>query len=224
VQLEAIGLMNTCYEEKFGIPRQPGLCPSAWGRLVFAEKYRSAAALRGLEGFSHVWILFAFHQTQDQGWSPTVRPPRLGGNERVGVFASRSTFRPNGLGLSLCRLEGINFEDPEGPILLLGGVDILDGTPVYDVKPYLSYAEAPTAATSGYANEAPQAKAIEIAPTAEAFFQALPQRSQSIIRESLSFDPRPASHQSVDRIYGVKMCGCEVKFQVDEVVRIIGIS
>ncbi len=216
--------MNTCYEEKFGIPRQPGLCPSAWGRLVFAEKYRSAAALRGLDGFSHVWILFGFHQTQEQGWSPTVRPPRLGGNERVGVFASRSTFRPNGLGLSLCRVEGIDFTDPAGPVLLLGGVDILDGTPVYDVKPYLPYAEAPAITTSGYANDPPLAKEIEIAPSAEAFFKALPQRSQAIIRESLSFDPRPAAHQSESRIYGVKMCHCEVKFQVDEVVRIVGIS
>ena len=216
--------MNTCYEEKFGIPRQPGLCPSAWGRLIFSEKFRSAEAIRGLEGFSHVWIIFGFHQTQEQGWSPTVRPPRLGGNERVGVFASRSTFRPNGLGLSLCRVESIDFDDPAGPILLLGGVDILDGTPVFDVKPYLVYAETPPHATSGYASDAPQPKMIEITPSAQAFFAALPQRSQSIIRESLAYDPRPAAHQSEDRIYGVKMCGCEIKFQVGDLVRITEIS
>ena len=216
--------MNTCYQEKFGIPRQPGLCPSAWGRLYFTEKYGSAEALRGLEGFSHVWIIFEFHQTQEQGWSPTVRPPRLGGNERVGVFASRSTFRPNGLGLSLCRLEGIDYADPKGPLLLLGGVDLLDGTPVYDVKPYVAYAEAPIDATSGYANAAPLAKTVEIAPAAASFFEALPQRSQAIIRDSLSYDPRPAAHQSEDRVYGVKMCGCEVKFQVHDIVRITEIS
>ena len=139
--LDPIGTVHTCFGGKFGVPRQPGLCPSAWGKLVFHETYRSPEAIRGIEGFSHLWLIFGFHETVAQGWKPTVRPPRLGGNQRVGVFASRSTFRPNGLGLSLVRLEGIDTTANDAPVLLLGGVDLLDGTPVYDIKPYLPYAE-----------------------------------------------------------------------------------
>ena len=133
--LEPIGTVHTCFGGKFGVPRQPGLCPSAWGSLVFHDPYRNPEAIRGIEGFSHLWLIFGFHETAGQGWKPTVRPPRLGGNRRVGVFASRATFRPNGLGLSLVRLEGIDTSPANAPVLLLGGVDLLDGTPVYDIKP-----------------------------------------------------------------------------------------
>ena len=126
--IQPIGTLRTCFGGKFGIPRQPGLCPSAWGELVLHEPCRNLEALRGIEGFSHLWLIFGFHATLAQCWQPTVRPPRLGGNQRVGVFASRSPFRPNGLGLSLVRLEGIDTTAPDAPLVLLGGVDLLDGT------------------------------------------------------------------------------------------------
>ena len=160
--LEPIGIVRSCFGSKFAVPRQPGLCPSAWGHLVFHEPYRSPEALRGICGFSHLWLIFGFHETLAQGWHPTVRPPRLGGNERVGVFASRSPFRPNGLGLSLVKLEG---SDPTGT-LLLGGLDLLDGTPIYDVKPYLAYAEAIPEATSGFAHEALPRLPVQVAEPA----------------------------------------------------------
>ena len=224
MNMEPIGYLSTCFGEKFGTPRQPGLCPSAWGRLMFHEKFRSIDALRGLEGFSHLWIVFWFHETAQSGWSPTVRPPRLGGNQRVGVFASRSTFRPNSIGLSLCRLEGIDFEADEGPLLLLSGVDVIDGTPVLDIKPYLAYAESIPSAICGYAAEPPVTKSVMIELSAQSAFALLPQRDQQIIREALSLDPRPAVHDEPGRIYGLCLCGVNVRFRVDEVVWIHEIS
>lgn len=224
MKVEPIGYLRTCFEEKFGTPRQPGLCPSAWGRLVFHEKFRSIDALRGLEGFSHVWIVFWFHETAPSGWSPTVRPPRLGGNQRVGVFASRSTFRPNSIGLSLCRLEGLDFDADDGPALLLGGVDVIDGTPVLDIKPYLAYAESVPSASCGYASLPPVAKPVMIDPAAQPAFDLLPQRDQQIITEALSQDPRPAVHGEPGRLYGLCLCGVNVRFRVDEVVWIHEIS
>ncbi len=223
MNIEPIGIMQTCFGGKFAVPRQPGLCPSAWGRLVFAPRYRGEDFLRGIEGFSHVWVIFGFHETLDQEWSPTVRPPRLGGNERVGVFASRSTFRPNGLGLSLCRLEGID-HTTEGPQLLFGGVDLVNGTPVYDIKPYLSYCEAPEAAFCGYAAEAPLVLPVSVDAAAAQAFAQLPRRDQDIIRECLALDPRPAAHDDPQRSYGVSICGVNVRFQVGETVRVLAIS
>jgi len=223
VEIEPIGIMRTCFGEKFAVPRQPGLCPSAWGRLIFEPRYRGEEFLRGMEGFSHLWVIFGFHQTLDQEWSPTVRPPRLGGNQRVGVFASRSTFRPNGLGLSLCRLEGIDFT-AEGPQLLLGGVDLVDGTPIYDIKPYLSYCESPRDAICGYAGEAPPALAVSVHPQAKDVLERLPARDQRIILECLALDPRPAAHDDPLREYGVVICGMNVRFQVGDTVTIREIS
>ena len=220
MEIKPIGSLKSCFGEKFAVPRQPGLCPSAWGELVFEPEFRSRESVRGLEGFSHVWLIFHFHQTADRGWSPTVRPPRLGGNERVGVFASRSTFRPNAMGLSLVRLEGIDFERSDGPVLLLGGVDLVDGTPIFDVKPYLPYAESPEGAKGGYAEDAPERLAIEgIEQLAE-----LPDRDQRVIGEVLSLDPRPAGGKNEPgREYGVLICGVNVRFQVmDGVCQIKG--
>ena len=202
---------------KFGVPRQPGLCPSAWGRLVFHEEYRSPEAVRGIEGFSHLWLIFGFHETADQGWKPTVRPPRLGGNRRIGVFASRSTFRPNGLGLSLVRLEGIDVTSQESPVLLLGGLDLLDGTPVYDVKPYLPYAEALPDAAAGYAGEVIGRLPVEVESGAAADFAELPERAQAVLMETLSLDPRPATQMAdPQRTFGASLCGCNVRFAIRE--------
>jgi tRNA-Thr(GGU) m(6)t(6)A37 methyltransferase TsaA len=215
MHIEPIGTVRTCFGEKFGIPRQPGLCPSAWGRLVFHDAYRSLEAVRGLDGFSHLWLIFGFHETVNQGWKPTVRPPRLGGNQRVGVFASRSTFRPNGLGLSLVRLEGIDTNSSDAPALLLGGVDLLDGTPVYDVKPYLPYAESQPDAASGFAADEIARLNVEIAGTAAEEFANLPERAQAVIRECLALDPRPAVQTAdCDRVFGAKLCGRNVRFTI----------
>lgn len=223
MEIQPIAIMRTCFGEKFATPRQPGLCPSAWGRLEFLDGYRGEDFLRGIEGFSHVWVIFGFHETSDQEWSPTVRPPRLGGNQRVGVFASRSTYRPNGLGLSLCRVEGVETAI-EGPVLLLGGVDLIDGTPVYDVKPYLAYAEAVPDARCGYAAEAPVLLPVEIESTAKEAFAALSVRDQAIVREALSQDPRPAAHDDPERLYGATLCGVNVRFLVADRVRIVQIG
>ena len=213
--LAPIATVRTCFGEKFGVPRQPGLCPSAWGELVLHEAYRTPEALRGIDGFSHLWLIFGFHATQGQGWKPTVRPPRLGGNQRVGVFASRSPFRPNGLGLSLVRLEGIDTTARDAPVLLLGGVDLLDGTPVYDIKPYLPYAEAIPAASAGFATAGIARLTIEIAAGAAADFASLPVRAQAVIREALALDPRPAVRaEDSARVFGAILCGRNIRFTI----------
>ncbi len=210
--LEPIATVRSCFGGKFAVPRQPGLCPSAWGRLIFHEKFRSPEAVRGLEGFSHLWLIFGFHETAEQGWRPTVRPPRLGGNERIGVFASRSTFRPNGLGLSLVRLEGIE-TGGEGPVLRLGGLDLVDGTPIYDVKPYLPYAEAVPEASAGFASEPLTRLPVTVETSATHDFESLPLRSQAVILEALSLDPRPATQTAeTARAFGASLCGCNVRF------------
>lgn len=216
--LEPIGVVHTCFGGKFGVPRQPGLCPSAWARLIFHEAYRTPDAVRGLEGFSHVWLVWHLHQTAERGWSPTVRPPRLGGNQRVGVFASRSTHRPNALGLSLARLEDIDFDHTDGPVLRLGGIDLVDGTPIFDIKPYLPYAEAPPDARAGYAENEIPLIAVDVAREAEAHFAALPPRAQSVIRESLALDPRPTARSrgrdDAAATYGAHLCGHNIRFRV----------
>ncbi len=224
--IDPIATVHSCFGGKFAVPRQPGLCPSAWGRLVFHPEYRSPEAVRGIEGFSHLWLIFGFHETLGQGWKPTVRPPRLGGNKRIGVFASRSTFRPNGLGLSLVRLEGIDWKAADSPVLLLGGLDLLDGTPVYDVKPYLPYAEAVPEAAGGFAGDAIKRLPVEVAPEAEENFRRLPARSRAVLMEALSLDPRPAIRaEDSERVFGASLCGCNVRFVIgEEICRILEIT
>jgi len=220
--IRPVGIIRSCFHEKFAAPRQPGLCPDAWAELILEPGFRSPDTLRGIEGFSHLWLIFGFHQTLDHGWHPTVRPPRLGGNARVGIFASRSTFRPNGLGLSLVRLEGIHTHPTHGPVLHLGGGDLIDGTPVYDIKPYLPYAESIPDARAGYATQDIPRIPVEIAATAAASFSALPQRSQNIIRQALSLDPRPAaSPPDPARIHGVHICGHNIRFSIQNTTCLI---
>ena len=149
--IRPIAVIHTDFTDKFGIPRQSGRVPSLMGRVVFEKPYRDPEALREITSFSHLWLLFDFSRAHQKEWSPTVRPPRLGGNRRVGVFASRSPFRPNGIGLSCVKLERVEHSETEGDILLVSGVDLLDGTPIYDIKPYLPYADAPEGAVGGYA-------------------------------------------------------------------------
>jgi tRNA (adenine37-N6)-methyltransferase len=222
MNIDPIATVRSCFGGKFGVPRQPGLCPSAWGRLVFHPPYRSPEAVRGIEGFSHLWLIFGFHETVEQGWKATVRPPRLGGNQRIGVFASRSTFRPNALGLSLVKLEGIDMDASDAPVLLLGGIDLLDGTPVYDVKPYLPYAEAMPEAAGGFAGDAISRLPVEVDAAAAGDFASLSPRARAVVLEALSLDPRPATQVAdPDRSFGASLCGCNVRFTVrDGVCRI----
>lgn len=219
MEIEPIGYLRSCFGSKFAVPRQPGLCPSAWGVLEFCEKFRSAEAVRGLDGFSHVWLIFGFHETADAGWHPTVRPPRLGGNERVGVFASRSTYRPNGLGLSLVKLDYIVREKADGlepPVLHVSGVDLVDGTPVFDVKPYLPYAEANASAASGYATEEIPQVDVQVDEKVRKDFEQLDERSRQVILEVLALDPRPAaSENALEKQYGALLCGRNIRFRFE---------
>jgi tRNA-Thr(GGU) m(6)t(6)A37 methyltransferase TsaA len=215
MKLERIGTVRSCFGEKFGTPRQPGLCPSAWGWLVFDPGFGSPEMLRGLDGFSHIWLVFGFDRCPAGAWSSTVRPPRLGGDRRVGVWASRSPFRPNGLGLSLVRLEQTVTGDGRGPILKLGGVDLVDGTPVFDIKPYLPYCEALADASGGYADAAPGAIRVTVDPAVRPAFESLPERARAVVGEVLAADPRPAVAGADDgRIHGARMCGCDIRFVV----------
>lgn len=218
--LDRIATVRSCYGEKFAVPRQPGLAPSARGRLVFEPEYRDADAVRGLDGFSHLWLIFGFHRTGASAWSPTVRPPRLGGNRRVGVFASRSTHRPNGLGLSVVRLAGVDFGAEDAPVLWLDGIDLVDGTPVYDVKPYLSYAESLPDATGGYAD----AEWPRLEVRGEDRLAPMGPRDRRVVLESLALDPRPATGRE-GREFGAVLCGWNVRFRViDGVCEILGIE
>jgi len=217
MKIEPIATVRSCFGEKFAAPRQPGLCPAAWGRLRFHPPFGGPQALRGIEGFSHLWLVFGFHRTATRGWHPTVRPPRLGGNTRVGVFASRSTFRPNGLGLSLVRLEAVDWNAAGGPELELGGLDLIDGTPVFDVKPYLPYAEALPEAAAAYAADPPRRLEVALAAGAAATFDALAPRVREVIRQALSLDPRPAAGATdPGRIHGTAMCGHNIRFRISD--------
>lgn len=221
--LTPIGVVHSVFREKFGIPRQPLLVPEAKARLELLAPYNCIEAFAGLEEFSHLWLTFIFHQAMRDQWQPQVRPPRLGGNRRVGVFASRSPFRPNPVGLSVVALDGISHQ--QGKVeLLLSGIDLLDGTPVLDIKPYIPYADSIPKARSGYAAEPPQAsKEVRFSETAEAQLQ---QRDDGIelrglIVKLLECDPRPAykNRSQSDRVYGMRLYDFDLKWRVlgDEV-------
>jgi len=231
-----IGTINSCYGEKFGIPRQPGLVKSATATLDLLPPFNTPDALRGLEAFSHLWVIFVFHQSMRNdpaspssgatSWKATVRPPRLGGNERVGVFASRSNFRPNPIGLSVVELLRLN-----GTVLKLGGGDFLDGTPVLDIKPYIPYADCIPEATGAFADAAPQpANAVAFTPEAERAIQILENEERPDLRQlvcdMLAFNPRPAYHaDDPDRVFGTRMFDLEVRWkQVDSKVMVMQIE
>ncbi|MCF6353572.1 MAG: tRNA (N6-threonylcarbamoyladenosine(37)-N6)-methyltransferase TrmO [Candidatus Polarisedimenticolaceae bacterium] len=221
--LAPIGVVHSVFRERFGIPRQPLLVPEAKARLELLAPYSCIEAVAGLEAFSHLWLTFIFHKTMRDQWQPQVRPPRLGGNRRVGVFASRSPFRPNPIGLSVVVLDGISHQ--QGKLeLLLSGIDLLDGTPVLDIKPYIPYADSIPEARSGYAAEPPQvSKEVRFSETAEA---QLRQRDDGVelrglIVKLLECDPRPAykNRSQSDRIYGMRLYDFDLKWRVvgDEV-------
>ncbi|WP_445000496.1 tRNA (N6-threonylcarbamoyladenosine(37)-N6)-methyltransferase TrmO [Halomonas mongoliensis] len=213
--LSPIGIIESDYPDKFGIPRQPGLAPAARARLILAPPYDDPLAVRGLEAFSHLWLTFVFHQSPER-WTPLVRPPRLGGNARVGVFASRSTHRPNRLGLSLVEL--IDIDTRRGVRLVLAGADLVSGTPVLDIKPYLPWAEAHPEARAGFAPEAPPQLPVDFAPAAEAALAERPEGDtlRELIMQVLAQDPRPAYRKGAEnRTYGVRLRDVDVRFRAE---------
>ncbi|MDY1036921.1 tRNA (N6-threonylcarbamoyladenosine(37)-N6)-methyltransferase TrmO [Lelliottia sp. CFBP8978] len=220
-QFEQIGIIRSPYKEKFAVPRQPGLVKSCGGELHLIAPYNQAEAVRGLEAFSHLWVLFIFHQTMEGGWRPTVRPPRLGGNARMGVFATRSTFRPNPVGMSLVELKNIRCQKDQ-VILELGSLDLVDGTPVVDIKPYLPFAEALPDARASYAQQAPTAT-MPVGFTAEVSVQLLHleqryPRLKDFIVEVLAQDPRPAyrKEEEAGKTYAVWLLDFNVRWRVTD--------
>lgn len=211
--MKIIGHIRTDYKEKFGIPRQSGIVEHTKGEIVFEKEFRVAEAFRGLEEFSHIWVLWQFSEAVRDEWSPTVRPPLLGGNKRVGVFATRSPFRPNSIGLSCLKLERIEFRKNEGPVLVVSGADMLDGTPIYDIKPYLPYADSHPDAIGGFTENLEERK-IKVEIETEEFYN-LPEYRQLELKEILSNDPRP-SYKNEEKRYGMRYGGYEVGFCVRE--------
>lgn len=210
--MKIIARIRTDFPEKFGIPRQAGLVEGAFGRIVFEPEYRTAEALRGIEGYSHLWLIWQFTEAVREDWSPTVRPPRLGGNRRVGVFATRSPYRPNPIGLSSVRLVSIELTENEGTVLVVSGVDMLDGTPIYDIKPYLAFTDSHPDAVSGFADEVKDYKLeVEIPSDIQ---DKLDPKELEALSEILSEDPRPSYQNDPERIYGMRYGKYEVKFKV----------
>ena len=201
-------------KEKFGAPRQAGVVPELEGRVVFEPAYRDPEALRGLEGFSHLWLIWQFsgNLREEGDWSPTVRPPRLGGNVRMGVFATRSPFRPNALGLSCVRLLGLEKDPERGILLRVGGADLMDGTPIFDVKPYVPYADAHPEALSGFAPDAGETLEVLFLPGTE---EKIPAEKRAALRGVLANDPRPRYQKDPERLYGLRFGERNVRFTVD---------
>ena len=211
--MEVIARIHNDFPTKFGLPRQSGLAPSLRSKIVFEPAFRVPEALRGLDGFSHIWLIWGF--SESEGWSPTVRPPRLGGNVRMGVFATRSPFRPNPIGLSSVRLEGIETDGENGLVLIVTGADLMDGTPIYDIKPYLPGVDAHPEATDGFVGAHPQTLlTVQLDPSLTAVLTA---GQQAALREILAQDPRPAYHAGQPdsgRIYGLSYAGRDIHFTV----------
>ncbi len=221
--MKTIARIHTDFPTKFGIPRQSGIIDSLQGRIVFEPEYRNAEAVRGLEEFSHIWILWEFSEAVRDEWSPTVRPPRLGGNVRKGVFATRSPFRPNPIGLSSVKLESVEIDPKLGPVLHVSGADLMDGTPIYDIKPYIAYTDSHPDAVSGFASK-PAEYLLEV-DFPKALLQSVPEHQRESLIAVLQHDPRPQYHDDPKRVYGMAFGGMEVKFKVEEgLLTVVGIS
>lgn len=220
--MKEIGHIITNFPEKFGIPRQSGLVETK-GKIIFEPEYRTKDAFKGLEKFSHIWILWKFSKSEKENWAATVKPPRLGGNKRVGVFATRSPFRPNPIGLSSVRLERIEYDEKKGTILYVSGADMLDGTPVYDIKPYLPYTDCHNDAIGGFADEVLEYELEVEFP--EELLVLLPTQYRNSIIEILKQDPRPSYINDKERVYGVSYAGYNIRFNVqDFIVNVIEVQ
>lgn len=211
--MKVIARIRSDFTEKFGIPRQSGLVEALEARIVFEPEYRNPDAVRGMEGFSHIWLIWQFSRAVRATWSPTVRPPRLGGNTRMGVFATRSPFRPNALGLSSVKLLKVEPNTPQGPVLTVGGADLLDGTPIFDIKPYLPYVDAHPDARGGF-TDTTKFYTLQVQAEPEVLEQ-IPADKRDALLGVLRSDPRPSYQHDPERLYGLSFGGVEVKFKVD---------
>ena len=216
--IKPIGYVKNDFKEKFGIPRQSGRAPSAISRVIFYPEYHSPDALRDIEGFSHLWLIWGFSENAESSWTPTVRPPRLGGNVRMGVFATRSPFRPNGLGLSCVRLLSLKKEPMLGTTLLVAGADLMDGTPIYDIKPYIPYADSIPDAAGGFAPDEGRVLAVDFP---EQLLNAVPEEKRAGLLSVLAHDPRPRYQDDPERIYGMAFAGLDIRFRVEDTNLII---
>ena len=214
VNIQIIARMHSDFPTKFGIPRQSGLVQELRSTIVFEPEFRNKDALRGIDDFTHLWIIWQFSEAVRQGWSPTVRPPRLGGNTRMGIFATRSPFRPNNLGLSSVRLVGIEHTAQYGTVLHVAGADLMDGTPIFDIKPYIPYSDSHPDATGGFTDQAGEFLLQVNFP--DALLAILPKDKRQSAIGVLSHDPRPSYQRDPDRIYGLAFAGYNIRFQIKD--------
>lgn len=215
MEIYPIAYIRTDFSEKFGIPRQSGLADELQARIVFEQSYRNPNALKGLEDISHIWLIWEFSANRtDSVWQPMVRPPRLGGNKYMGVFATRSPFRPNSLGLSCVRIESIELDTPDGPVINVRGADLLDGTPIYDIKPYVKYADSRPHASCGYVDKLPEDTLLVHFPDSLAD-KVRDKTKLPALMQVLKLDPRPSYHDDPERIYGLLFSGQNVRFKVE---------
>lgn len=214
IPMKVIANIHSDFPTKFGIPRQSGLVEELTAQIVFSPEYRVPEAVRGLEEFSHIWLVWQFSGAVREDWSPTVRPPRLGGNTRMGVFSTRSPFRPNAIGLSCVRLLKVEPNTPEGPVLTVAGADLMDGTPILDIKPYIPYADCKPEATGGFTDRAGDFLLhVEFPP---ALLERVPENRREALIGVLSHDPRPSYQRNPERVYGMEFAGVNVRFRVAE--------
>lgn len=211
--MRPIAHIHSDFSTKFGIPRQSGIVESLQAEIVFEPEFRSREAVRGLDGYSHIWLIWEFSENVDAPWSPTVRPPRLGGNVRMGVFATRSPFRPNPIGLSCVRLERVDLTDPRGPVLHVAGADLMDGTPIFDIKPYVAYADCHPEAAEGFTGQVEMQELTVTIPPEQ--LSRFPADKRDALIGVLAQDPRPRYQADASRVYGLEFGGYEIKFRVD---------
>ena len=212
--MKIIARIHTDFPSKFGIPRQSGLIPSLEGMIVFEPEYRNEDSIRGLEGFSHLWLIWKFSEAVLDTWSPTVRPPKLGGNARMGVFATRSPFRPNPIGLSSVKLDKVETDPELGPVLFVSGADLMDGTPIYDIKPYIPFTDSHPDAIGGFADEHKDDYLTVNFPSE--LLCLIPPEKQETLKSVLALDPRPSYQNDPERIYGLEFAGFDIRFNVNE--------
>lgn len=223
VSMNIIARMNSDFPTKFGIPRQSGLVDTLNSTIIFEPEYRNPDALRGIDGYTHLWIIWQFSEAVRTEWSPTVRPPRLGGNTRMGVFATRSPFRPNSIGLSSVKLIGVEHTPEFGAVLHVAGADLMDGTPIFDIKPYIPYSDCHPDATGGFTDSAKDfILKVTFPPD---LLAKLPENKRQAAIDVLSHDPRPSYQRIPERIYGLQFAGYDIRFQVDSnILRVIDVS
>ena len=214
MEIKPIAFIRTEFPEKFGVPRQSGLARNLKGRIVFEPEYRNPDALRGLDGFSHIWLIWEFSANRTTSpWQPTVRPPRLGGNAHMGVFATRSPFRPNPLGLSCVKIHSVELSTPDGPVVTVLGADLMDGTPIYDIKPYIRYADSRPEAVCGYV-DALEERSLKVVFSSELSAKIADTEVIPSLVETLRLDPRPSYHDDPQREYGLSFAGYNIRFHV----------